>query len=489
MLVRTQARVDARDLARHELLVDAEALLLLAANAVGIRDREHDAADAHRRFVPDRDDQARAAVGSTAAVDVSRRILRQVEPDVLGRPGLAVFPARLRHDLVMLQRRRPVAARFGDITERVVRRSRWQQFEAALEVGDGAIRIAAFLASDAALQVVVEKAVAPLYRSRVIGFSPRVVVLDEANIAAERVKMRFAVEQLERLLGLGRRNVELLFAQRLAPFVVGLVRGLQLPGPGHDRRILGFALEAAGAEPGGRRAISLDTLTRRRMACEQPAEPVGLTTLAEADEGLLQVNRPLRVVARLRHVPHAVEVRFEFRAAAVLRKAHLREHAGAARDKVAIVAVARRNGRAEHADLHDHGARLLLGGMTRRGVHRLVAEHGSELRLRLELGQQPSVDSDLAAGQRPRIGHRVIEYDELVGKIHSALRGNLVADALHVRRQRRVDVVLAALRLLHGRVVLPAHLDFLGRTHEYQLFLSRDRVDRACCQESKTEQQ
>ena len=112
-------------------------------------------------------------------------------------------------------------------------------------------------------------------------------------------------------------------------------------------------------------------------------------------------------------------------------------------------------------------------------MHDLVAEYGREFRLRTDLGQQPAIDGYLAAGQRPRIRDRVVEHGEFVGQVHIADCRETVAHRANVSGQRRVDIVRAALRLLHGHIVLGTHGEFLLAGDQHELGIAGYRVDRA----------
>ena len=74
-----------------------------------------------------------------------------------------------------------------------------------------------------------------------------------------------------------------------------------------------------------------------------------------------------------------------------------------------------------------------------------MTQHGSQLRFRAHLGQQTPIDRDLATGQRPGIGHRAVQDREFIRQRNIADRRKPLADRLHVRRQRRVDVIGTAL--------------------------------------------
>ena len=178
-----------------------------------------------------------------------------------------------------------------------MRRRRRQHLETAFQVYDGPRLLPQFLLREAALQVVIEEAVASLDRARVIGDGPVVVLLHQAGIAPQGMEIGFAVKEIECSVRRGQRLVNVVACQRLATLVVGLVRGLQLHRTGHGRSIFGFALATACRQGCRRRPVGINPRLRRRMAGKQAAQPVAATTLAEAQKGLLQFDRPLRVIA------------------------------------------------------------------------------------------------------------------------------------------------------------------------------------------------
>ncbi len=215
------------------------------------------------------------------------------------------------------------------------------------------------------------------------------------------------------------------------------------------------------------------------MAREQAAEPLLVTILVQAHEGLLQRDGTLRVVACFRHIAHAVSVGFELGAAPVFHHRELRRDAGAADGEVAVVAVARCDCSADDHALHQHAARHLLRRVPRRRVHDLVAEHGRELGLGIDLCQQAAVDCDLATRQRPGVWDGIVEHREFIGQRRVADRRESITDRLHVGRQCQIDSVGTALRLLHRRVVLCAHRDFLLTRDEDEVALARHGIDSA----------
>ncbi len=132
----------------------------------------------------------------------------------------------------------------------------------------------------------------------------------------------------------------------------------------------------------------------------------------------------------------------------------------------------------------DHGAQQQAAlhcdcAMTRCRVHDLVPEHGGELGFGMQLGQEPAVHRDLAAGQGPRVRNRIVQHHELVRQCAAADGRELRADAAHVRRERRVEGVVAALHLLRRRVLLLPDLDFLIGGDQRELAIAGDGIDRA----------
>ena len=198
------------------------------------------------------------------------------------------------------------------------------------------------------------------------------------------------------------------------------------------------------------------------MTGKETCQPTCFLSVAQPDEGLLQTNRALGIVTRARHVQHAVLVRFEFVASSVTLIEHLCSDACAADGEIPVVAVARRNGGRQDHTLQQHAALHALGRMPCRRMHDLVGENRGKFGFGVQLGQNTAVYCDLAARQCPGIRHRVVEYDEFIGEPTITDGRKTIADAGNILCQHRVDVVLAALRLLHGQVILHAHLYLAG---------------------------
>jgi hypothetical protein len=115
-------------------------------------------------------------------------------------------------------------------------------------------------------------------------------------------------------------------------------------------------------------------------------------------------------------------------------------------------------------------------------VHDLVAEHSSQFRFAVQLGQQTAVDCDLAAGQCPRIRHGVVQHHEFIRQLAIRNSRELLADFIHVRSGLGQHVEVAALGLPHRRVVLLAELHFLPLRDELNFLLARNRIDAARAQ-------
>ena len=191
----------------------------------------------------------------------------------------------------------------------------------------------------------------------------------------------------------------------------------------------------------------------------------------------LQRHRSLGIIARLRHVLHAVAIRFELGAASVFHQDHLRSDIRSADSHSAVVAVACRYGGTDDAGLQDHGPRLLPGRMARCCVHRLMAQHGCQLGLRLQLDEQASIYRYLATGQSPGIRYGIVQDDEFVGQIDAALCCHAGTHALHVGCEIRVDIEGTALGLLHRHIVLSTDRKFLLRADGHELASTGNRVD------------
>jgi hypothetical protein len=118
-----------------------------------------------------------------------------------------------------------------------------------------------------------------------------------------------------------------------------------------------------------------------------------------------------------------------------------------------------------------------------------VAQHRRQFRLALQLGKQTAIDRQLAAGQCPGIGHRVIDDDELEGQVRSiADLYQLLPDFGNIGGQCRIEHVLAAGRLLVLQILLAAELDFLLLGYQRQFGLLRHRVGRAAAHRKRGKQ-
>ena len=99
--------------------------------------------------------------------------------------------------------------------------------------------------------------------------------------------------------------------------------------------------------------------------------------------------------------------------------------------------------------------------MTRRNVHDFVTNHGGQFGLAFHLGQQASIDGDLAAGKRPGIGNRIVEHNEFEWQLFAIAHINeLGADRLNVRADLWLRKIRAALGLLLVKIVRLTDRDF-----------------------------
>jgi hypothetical protein len=182
-------------------------------------------------------------------------------------------------------------------------------------------------------------------------------------------------------------------------------------------RSIAFLTDLAAAAELLRRALVLvDPLLRWWVCGEHSIQPaLFLRALVEqAHEGFLQRHGALHVVASKLHVLHAVLVRFELLVTAILHLNHLRAGARALTTRLATACIHTADCHADLCDgepgLHDRAALLRLRAVTRRGVHDFMAQNGGQLGFVVERSEQPAIDCNLAAGECPGIGHRVVEH-------------------------------------------------------------------------------
>ncbi len=172
--------------------------------------------------------------------------------------------------------------------------------------------------------------------------------------------MRLLRKLLDRLVGLGERQLCVVFGKRFAAFVVGIVGGFGIHGLLHRRaEPLDAEITARWQRCRGP-LVRLDAFLRRRMARKQAAQPVRTAPLAQAHEGFLQLHRTLRIVAGVRHVTHAVFIGLQFGATPIRLVNELRADTRTADGQVRIAAVAGQYRRADDTDLQPGAALHLL---------------------------------------------------------------------------------------------------------------------------------
>ncbi len=133
-----------------------------------------------------------------------------------------------------------------------------------------------------------------------------------------------------------------------------------------------------------------------------------------------------------------------------------------------------------HAEAHlgELGPAHLVHRVPGRHVADLVAEDGRELRLGVEVGQDPPGHVDEAAGKGERVHHRVVHHGERPRKA-GPLRdlGHPLAQLRDVRLEGRVGIDAEGAQDLG--VGLPTHLDLPALADQGELPLARGRVHRA----------
>jgi hypothetical protein len=119
----------------------------------------------------------------------------------------------------------------------------------------------------------------------------------------------------------------------------------------------------------------------------------------------------------------------------------------------------------------------------RRDVNYLVTQHGGQLGFVLQMEQQTAVDGHLAAGQRPGVGHIIIQHHDFIGQIgaSSGIR-QFTNDTADIEIEFRVHHIAAPLRLLAGHIVLASQRYVLVDTLQHQLLLAGNRIDGAAHQ-------
>ena len=120
--------------------------------------------------------------------------------------------------------------------------------------------------------------------------------------------------------------------------------------------------------------------------------------------------------------------------------------------------------------------------MSGRRVDDLVAEHRCEFGLVAQIEQQTAVDRNLAAGQCPGIGNRIVEHGEFIGQFAIADRREPLTDGVDIGLQPRIQIVEAALGLPRRLVLLFADLDFLALRDQRELLFTGYRVDRTAAE-------
>jgi hypothetical protein len=306
----------------------------------------------------------------------------------------------------------PDCCALRQVAQYIVRRRRRQQRVAALEVALRPGGIAQPLARQGAIQMVRVVLAIELDRLAVIllGFGDAAELLQ--RVAAQGMEHRLARLQLDGLLGLRQRLRRLLFEQ-LAALVVGGVGRLRLDQEGDLAPVGILAAIQVCRQRCGHAAIGLDALLRRWMGGEHAGQPAGRFAARQADEGLLQFHRGLRVVTGAHHVADAVVVRLQL---IFTTEAEVEQRRPATRreiDQVRMFLVRRQHRNDRRARRQEDAAFHRAGAVARGGMHDLVRQHRRQFGLALQFRQQAAIDRQLAAGKGPGIRHRIVDDDEL----------------------------------------------------------------------------
>ena len=100
----------------------------------------------------------------------------------------------------MANSRDSVAARFGNIPQRKMRRRRRQQFDTAGQIRNGAISAPEFLVGEAALQVIIKEPVAPTEGPIIVCHRHIVFAGSQSHVTAQCVKVGLVAKQVERFI-------------------------------------------------------------------------------------------------------------------------------------------------------------------------------------------------------------------------------------------------------------------------------------------------
>ena len=213
------------------------------------------------------------------------------------------------------------------------------------------------------------------------------------------------------------------------------------------------------------------------MRGEHAGQPVRRLVARQADEGFLQFHRGLRVVAGAHHVVDAVMVGLQFVFAAEAQPDQRRPALRGEVHQAGVLAVGGQRADQRRAGRQQRALLDRLCAMPGGGMDDFMRQHRRQFRLALQFREQPAIDRQLAAGQCPGIGHRIVDDDEFEGQVGPvADLDQLLPDLIDVGRQRRIEDEPAARRLLGMQILLFAEPDFLLLGDEADFALFRHRV-------------
>ena len=112
-----------------------------------------------------------------------------------------------------------------------------------------------------------------------------------------------------------------------------------------------------------------------------------------------------------------------------------------------------------------------------------VGQHGGQLGFILQLHEQSAIDGDLATGQGPGIGHRVVQYHKFVGQVGTITDGGqFFPHTADIGLYFRINDVAASLGLLGRGIVAGTYRHFLLCRHQRELAFASDGVDRTAAE-------
>ena len=254
----------------------------------------------------------------------------------------------------------------------------------------------------------------------------------------------------------------------LAPLeiaVAGVVAENEAVEPPHVRVLVHDGPAEALGQGGDLLLDPLPAMLGVRVGREPFGNPAPTLRRAHAVEHPEHVGHLARIVIPAPHVAEAQVVRLALVVAGVLEEQHVQR---AAREPRVALELRARDGADDEAHLRELLLRDPAGGVAGGDVADFVPHDAGQLRLRVEMGENPARHVDEAAGQGERVHHGIVDDVERPGEAGSLRRGGEPGpELLYVALQGRIRIEADGRRDLP--VVLPPHLDLLGLADQRQL--------------------